>query len=1259
MSKHTEQAAAANWLVGGGEMGAIIRAKDWSSTPLGPVDGWPQSLRSAVSILLPSRAQICLFWGPDLVAIYNDAYRPTLGVKHPRALGQPAREVWSEFWDEVLRPLLEGVLRTGEAFWASDHPFFLERHGYPEETYFDISYDPVRDESGKVGGVFCIVSDTTGRVIGERRLHVLRDLGRIAGRASSVDGVFAEAVDVLAGDPHDIAFLLVVGANGRIWRNGDEPVVASWPIEQAADAGELFVEGAALAPFGVLPGGPWPEAARALAVLPIVAPGQPPYGYLVTGASPRLPFDAAYRDFMRLVASNIAGAAAAAHALEQERSRAEALAKLDRAKTAFFSNVSHEFRTPLTLMLGPLEDLLGDESGDLPADVRSRIETAHRNSRRLLKLVNVLLDFSRIEAGRAKAWYAPTDLARTTAELASNFHSACEKAGLSLVVDCPPLPEPVWVDAAMWERIVLNLLSNAFKFTLEGSIEVSVRAVGGNAELRVRDTGVGISETDLPHLFERFHRVEQVAARTHEGSGIGLALVREVARLHGGEVHAESRLGKGSTFIVSLPFGNHHLPTDALQPQPHQRADTLAGAHVEEALGWLRDAPAAPAAPRTEPSAAHVLVVDDNADMREHLTRVLAAHWRITAVADGQAALEVVARQPVNLIVTDVMMPRMDGFALLSALKAAPETAAIPVVMLSARAGEESRIEGLAAGADDYVIKPFSAAQLIAQVRAQLTVQRTRRESALERERLLTQERVARRDAQLQHEHLVSLFSQAPNPMVILRGPQHIIDLVNEPTCQVWDRRAEEVLGKPLFEALPELRGQVFEGLLDGVLRTGTAYHGKETAAHFRRADGTVHTRYFNFVYAPLRGIDGDIEGVLVTAFDVTEEILARQQMAALRQQAEAASRAKDQFLAMLGHELRNPLAPVVTALRLLRLRGHRSSELDILERQTGNLTRLVDDLLDVSRITRGKIELRRSRLELAHAVDKALEMAHPLLEQGRHSVDVNDLPREGLQVDADPQRLAQIICNLLTNAAKYSEAGTPVKLSGSRDGTRVRLAVRDHGVGISPSMLERVFDLFVQQPQTLERSAGGLGLGLAIARNLAILHGGSLAAHSEGVGKGSEFVLELPAAAVEAPVAPQDPVVAQAASSRDARRILVVDDNVDAASSLAEFLRLLGHSVHVAHHAAAALDLAKSCEPEIALVDIGLPDMDGYELGRQLRRCDNSPPLVLVAVTGYGLPADRERSASAGFDRHLVKPIDLAALGTLLSEVGAAEASD
>lgn len=1256
--EHGAEPSATDWLVGGGEMGGLIRSKDWSTTPLGPVETWPQSLRSAVSILLPSRAQICLFWGPELVAIYNDAYRPALGVKHPSSLGLPAREVWSEFWDDVLRPLLEGVLNTGEAFWASDHPFFLERHGYPEETYFDISYDPVRNETGRVGGVFCIVSETTGRVLGERRLRLLRDLGRVANDVRSVEEVFQQAAAILETNPYDVAFAGLFDKDGRPLATSRLEALEGWPLTESLAKGALLLRGEGLRAFGPLSGGVWAEPAAAALVLPLAVPGQAPYGFLVAGASPRLELDGAYSDFLRIVASSIASGVATARALEEQRARAEALAEIDRAKTAFFSNVSHEFRTPMTLMLGPLEDLLGASTQTLAPVHREMLQLVHRNSVRLLKLVNTLLDFSRIEAGRANARYEPVDLAKFTLELASNFRSACEKAALRLQIDCPPLREPVWVDPAMWEKIVLNLLSNALKFTFEGEIALTLLEAGDGVELQVRDTGIGIVADEIPRLFERFHRIEGARARTHEGSGIGLALVQELARLHGGEIRVTSEPGRGSTFTVMLRFGTSHLPQDRLKAGETREAKvTQASTYVEEVLGWLRGkSPGAavplPADTTALQSSTRILVVDDNADMRDYITRLLRERWSVVAVGDGLAALETLKRERFDLVISDIMMPQMDGFELLRKIKSSPAHIETPVVLLSARAGEESRIEGLGAGADDYIVKPFSAAQLIAQVNAQLTVQRTRRESARERESLLAREQAAKREAELQREHLVALFTQAPNPIVILRGADYIIELANPPTCRVWGRKHEDVIGKPLFNALPELQGQVFKELLDGVMQTGVPYEGKEVAAKFDRCgDGTLDTVYFNFVYTPLRNIAGNIEGTLVTAFEVTDEVLARKEMSRLRGEAEAANRTKDEFLAMLSHELRNPLAPIVTALRVMRLKGQHSQEIDILERQAGHLTGLVNDLLDVSRITRRKIELRKRRMELAEAVDKALEIANPLLEQRNHKVDTQEVSRSGLFVDADPQRLAQIISNLLTNAAKYSQPGSKIILRAQKLDDWVRLAVKDEGVGIAPDMIDHVFELFVQQSQTIERSEGGLGLGLAIVRSLTELHGGRVWVHSEGLGKGSEFTLELPASSAEAlrdeiPSPALEPV-----KGTISKRILVVDDNRDAAETLGRLLRHLGHKVEITYDGASCLTLARELRPDIAFIDIGLPGIDGYEVARQLRRqTESEQTTMLVAITGYGLQADRQRSANAGFDHHLVKPVDTAALEQLLA---------
>jgi signal transduction histidine kinase/DNA-binding response OmpR family regulator len=694
----------------GGEMGRRMREFDWAGTELGPPARWPVELRHAVATTLASRAQIVLFWGPHYVALYNDAYMSVLGRKHPSSLGRPGAEMWAEVWD-VLQKLFDGVRETDESFYARDHPFMIERFGFLEETYSDISYDPVRAADGSVTGVMCIVAETTSRVVSERRVRTLSALGRrladSADQAALVDGAIAE----LTANDRDIPYAELV--------LDDQPA-------QPAVAEVVATGRARRMPLGEAAG---TGAAEEALVLPIgIGPARS--GALIVGVSRFLALDAGYRDFLDNAAAQISQALSNVRTYEHERRRAAELAALDQAKTNFFSNVSHEFRTPLTLILGPLEDLLDDPS--LPGAQRDRLLPMHRNGLRLLKLVNTVLDFSRLESGRTRASYRPTDLADYTARLASTFRAAAERAGLELVVDAPPLPDPVQVDREMWERIVLNLLSNAVKFTQRGRIVVRVFAQDGEAVLTVGDTGVGVPADEQPLLFDRFHRVQGAWSRSHEGTGIGLALVRELVDLHGGSVTAQSEVGHGSVFTVRLPFGTAHLPSDRLaEAASLVVADVEPSLFVEETSWWAGDTTMPvvidePAVTRGS-RRGRILVADDNADLRDHVARLLRSHWDVTTAADGVAALELASRHRFDLVLTDVMMPRLDGFGLIAALRADERTRDVPIVVLSARAGEEASVEGLAAGADDYLVKPFSARDLIARVRANLDLGQARR----------------------------------------------------------------------------------------------------------------------------------------------------------------------------------------------------------------------------------------------------------------------------------------------------------------------------------------------------------------------------------------------------------------------------------------------------------------------------------------------------------------------------------------------------
>jgi PAS domain S-box-containing protein len=671
---------------GGGEMGALIRACDWSSTPLGPVGSWPAALRTVVGLLRDSRYPMFVFWGPERVKLYNDAYAPILGAKHPWALGRPGPEVWPEIWD-TIGPMVRQVFETGRPTWSDDLMLFMRRRGFTEECYFSFSYSPVRGEAGSVAGMFCLCSETTGKVLGERRLRTLRRIAASTAEAKSAAEACRLAAEALEGNDRDVPFALIylVGPDGREARLaaaagvaaghavapqavGLDDAGAAWPLGKVAAGGAAEIVEDLARRFPAVPDRPWAEPPRQAVVLPLADRGRDrPTGFLVAGVSPRLRLDEQYRSFLSLTADHIAAAVANAAAYEAEKRRAEALAELDRAKTAFFSNVSHEFRTPLTLMLGPLEDILAEADGALPAAHRSRLEIARRNGLRLLKLVNTLLDFSRIEAGRAEAAYRPTDLAAFTAQPASVFRAAFEAAGLSLTIDCPPLPEPAWVDRDMWEKIVLNLLSNAFKHTFEGGAAVSLRRADDRIELVVADSGIGIPEEELPRIFERFHRVKGAGSRTHEGAGIGLSLVQELVRLHGGTITAARRVGGGTSFTVSVPAGAGHLLAERLADTGGPSANAGAIPFVEEALRWLPEPAEDPPAAierRGGSEAARVLLADDNADMRAYVRRLLeAAGFSVEAVGDGDAAA---ARTP-DLVLADDLQADLDLAARLSA----------------------------------------------------------------------------------------------------------------------------------------------------------------------------------------------------------------------------------------------------------------------------------------------------------------------------------------------------------------------------------------------------------------------------------------------------------------------------------------------------------------------------------------------------------------------------------------------------------------
>jgi signal transduction histidine kinase/DNA-binding response OmpR family regulator len=1286
-----------------GEAARLIRAHDWASTPLGHPSQWSASLRNVVRFMLANRFPMLLWWGPDYIQLYNDNYAPILGTKHPaQAVGKPMRECWHELSD-ILQPMVDRPFNGGASSWLDDMEFIVRRHGFAEESHFTGSYSPVPDDTAPhgIGGVLATVFETTEKVIGERRVTILSELGARVAETKTDEDACGQAIAILSQYPKDVPFALmylVDEADGHVQlvsMCGIDYEIAdvAWPIREALTTETTqFREG--LASFlPSVPPGPWCDPPDMVAVVPVKSNvAGHPAGALVMGISACIRLDDRYRSFLELVGSQVATAVANARAYEVERRRAEALAEIDRAKTTFFSNVSHEFRTPLTLMLGPLEDALA--TAQMPS-VRANLDTAQRNAQRLLKLVNSLLDFARIEAGRLQATYAPVDISALTADLASTFRSAMQRAGLRYEVECDALGDPVYLDREMWEKIVLNLLSNAFKFTLTGHVSVRVSRTIHSAIVQVSDSGVGVPPAELPRLFDRFHRVEHTEARTHEGTGIGLAMVQELVRLHGGEIDVESTLGAGTTFTVRIPFGHAHLPVDRVDAATAP-ASTAVGAQVfvQEALRWLPDTdPAIAPEPSEAPLdqrfrstfGARIVLADDNADMRAYVRELLARFYEVETAADGLGALEAVRQKPPDLVMADVMMPRLDGFQLLKTLRNHQEYANIPVILVSARAGEEARIEGLGAGADDYIVKPFHARELLARVGALIELTATRRANE-ERRRGLLEENVAVMEALNNVGAIVA--SDLDRDKVV----QGVTDVATELTTaefgaffyNVKNDAGESYLlytisGVPreAFEKFPMPRNTaVFAPTFEGTAVVRSADITKDprfghNAPHYGMPRGHLPVR--SYLAVPVKGRGAEVLGGLffghpeVGRFNEHHERLAvgisawasvALENARMFTMVQESSRLKDEFLASLSHELRTPLNAVLGYARMLRMgmmpADKTDKAIETIERNAASLAQIVEDVLDVSRINSGKIRLNVQPVDFPQIVENAIDAVKPGADAKGVRIEAVIDPR-ATPVSGDPERLQQVFWNLLSNALKFTTKGGKVQVRLARINSQVEVAVADTGIGIAPEFLPHVFERFRQADASISRERGGLGLGLSIARQLAELHGGSIEATSDGLDKGSTFTVTLPLMAVHSSieaarmVQPRVGSAVQAIAPGDLRNIhvLAVDDDPDAGRLIAELLGAAGAQVSVASSADGALAMLDTLLPHVIVTDLGMPRVDGFQLLAQIRAHSN--PLVrqvpAAALTAFARSDDRVKALRAGFNIHLAKPIEPAEL--------------
>ena len=1302
------------------EMSRLIHNFDWSTSKLGPISKWPSVLRFSLSLILNSQQPIWIGWGEELILFYNDAYIQILGAKHPMALGKPTKEVWdNELW-VFIAPWVEKVKRL-EPVFISNYRFFSTPFDYLQEDYCSFSYNPLLDESNQFRGVICPLTMNTDKLVGERRSKTISNLSKSLIEKSE-EAACSSSLKILSENRDDVPFALLylikkdgLGTNVILQNSyGIEgkfdhinPSVINirnnrcfWPISEVLKTKSLKV--ISVKELTELPLGLAKQPISLAVIQPLYSGSENPLGVLITGVNPCWKLDKSFRSFFELVAGQINTSILNAQNCEAEKRQMEMLSEIDRAKTLFFTNVSHELRTPLSLMLSPLEDILSDPKL-LTENQHKQLDLVHRNSLRLLKLVNSLLDFSRIEANRMQAIFEPTNLPLLTSNLASVFRSIIEKANLEYYVDTHDfnVNEIVYIDHEMWEKIIFNLLSNAFKFTLKGSIKLSLKSKNGYAITKIKDTGVGIPESELPRIFERFRRVEGTLGRSFEGTGIGLALTNELVKYHGGQLSAKSTFGKGSTFTVSIPLSLDHLSLDKHVVKRNSNENGRMGnAFIAEASRWVSESSSSSSSssdvspdsspkhngvtdhlnlssiPVTSPPnfnfsslKARILIADDNADMREYLRSLLEKEKyckEVITVKDGKTAYKTAVKMKPDIILCDVMMPKLDGFGLLKELKRNSETHLIPFIMLSARAGEEAKIQGLQAGADDYLVKPFSSKELVTRVEAHLKFTNIRKESYSREKELFI-------EAQSAKNNLENVLQNLKEGFIVLNDQWEIVYL-NVTMATMFRKRREDLVGKNLFEVFPESQE----------LKNDMIYAKEEKVSVINEFYYPPCERWYENRILP------HTDGICIFSTDISSrrrlEIekknaieLANQHQQQRIIEADEYRRKQAEFIDTLCHELRNPLNGIYGGVSLLNtdlkeLIDNVNSLSSLSEENSQSVERIhqalrkleetltavdqcakqqkviVDDVLDLSKLDNNKVELNAVPFRPADIIESALQMFHPQLSQKKLNVTTNVDPRE-MRLIADPFRLTQIITNLLSNGIKFTPDKGDIRVEAHLENNNaqqpvLRVSVADTGIGMNFEEKKKLFDRFAQANNRTTTEFGGSGLGLAISKTLVEAMGGTIDVVSEKE-KGSTFIFTI-----RCEIAPEkkDDHVARDRDSYSPKpqrnpneiSILIAEDNMLNQKIICRFLEQKGYKFSVANNGQEALNLFQSRNFDLIFMDIEMPILNGLQATKQIRSIEqlsSKQSIPVIGVSGNVSDKQIQCALDSGMNDYLKKP--------------------